>query len=123
MLSRPLRSGYSFRLCAVGFYSHALELSERDYFTPATAYAGAGLPDKAKALFGPTGHGGRDTAEIRNERPPMHRVLGEIALDESRPNDEVREFWSGDSLPDGPADFGEACTFFQCRSPAYDKTP
>jgi tetratricopeptide (TPR) repeat protein len=94
--------------------------AERNYYWAATIYALAGRPDRAKGIMAQRNAGIRDTTRLRNEEPQLHRVLGEIALAEGRPNDAVREFWKGDSVSDGPADGCDACTDFALAR-AYDK--
>jgi tetratricopeptide (TPR) repeat protein/TolB-like protein len=94
--------------------------ADRDYLSVATIYAQAKRPDKAKAILAERLQEVRDTAKLRNEGPLVHRVIGEIDLAESRPADAVREFWKGDSLPDGPVDDCDVCTFSNVAR-AYDK--
>ena len=97
-----------------------IALADRDYFGAATAYARAGRPDKARALLAQRGADVRDTARLREEQPYVHRAMGEIAIAEGHPRDAVREFWKGDSLPDGPVDDCDACTYANVAR-AYDK--
>jgi tetratricopeptide (TPR) repeat protein len=95
-------------------------IADRDYFGVATVYARAGHADRAKAMLVQRTAEVRDTARLRAELPYMHRVLGEIAVAEHRPQDALREFWQGDSLLDGPVDECDACTFANIAR-AYDK--
>ena len=95
-------------------------IADRDYFGVATVYARAGRADRAKAVLAQRDAEVRDTSRLRAERPYLHRVLAEIAIAEHRPQDALREFWKGDSLPDGPADECEACTLANIAR-AYDK--
>jgi tetratricopeptide (TPR) repeat protein len=97
-----------------------LALADRDYLGIATIYAQAARPDKAKAVLAQRAQDVRDTAQLRSQSPLVARVNGEIAIAESRPLDAVRDFWKGDSLPDGPADDCNACTFARLAR-AYDK--
>jgi tetratricopeptide (TPR) repeat protein/TolB-like protein len=99
---------------------NTLAVPDRDYFSAAAVYARAGRADKAKAIMAQRSAEIRDTARLRNETPLVHRVLGEIAIAEGRPLDAIREFWKGDSLPDGPADGCDACTDMSLAR-AYDK--
>jgi eukaryotic-like serine/threonine-protein kinase len=100
----------------------SLRVAERDYIDidVATVYARAGRGDKAKAVMAQRASELRDTALFRAQEPYAHRAMGEIALAEGRPADAVREFWKGDSLPDGPADECDACTYINVAR-AYDK--
>jgi tetratricopeptide (TPR) repeat protein len=52
--------------------------------------------------------------------PQLHQTLGEIAIADGRPKDAIGEFWKGDSLPDGPHDPCDACTWINLAR-AYDK--
>jgi len=95
-------------------------IADRDYFGVATVYARAGRADRAKAVLAQRDAEVRDTVRLRAELPYAHRVLGEVAVAERRPQDALREFWKGDSLPDGPVDECDACTFANIAR-AYDK--
>jgi len=98
-----------------------LPIANRPYFDVATIYARAGRADRAKAVIAQRASEiARDTARLRDEQPYVHRVLGEIAIAEGRPRDAVKEFWKGDSLPDGPVDECDACTYVNLAR-AYDK--
>ncbi|HEY7894885.1 MAG TPA: hypothetical protein VIC24_08305, partial [Gemmatimonadaceae bacterium] len=98
----------------------SLPPAERMYYRAAAIYALAGRPDKAKAIMALRNADIRDTARLRNDEAQVHRVDGEIALAEHRPNDAIREFWQGDSSRDGPADACDACTYFALAR-SYDK--
>jgi tetratricopeptide (TPR) repeat protein len=98
----------------------SIALSDRDYLSVATVYAQAKRPDKARAILAERLQDVRDTAKLRNEIPLVHRVMGEIDLAESHPADAVREFWKGDSLPDGPVNDCDVCTLSSVAR-AYDK--
>ena len=97
-----------------------IPIADRDYFSVASVYARAGHADRAKAVLAQRDAEVRDTVRLRAESPLAHRALGEIAIAERRPQDALREFWKGDSLPDGPVDECDACTFANIAR-AYDK--
>jgi FAD/FMN-containing dehydrogenase len=96
-------------LAATPFMS--LPLSDRNYLDVATVYARAGLGGPAKAMLAQRSGEMRDTATLRSQEPLVHRVLGKIAIAENRARDAIQEFWKGDSLPDGPPDECDACTY------------
>jgi len=98
----------------------AVPLPDRDYFGVATIFARAGRPDRAKGVLAEHDAEVRDTNRLRAELPLAHRALGEIAMAEHRPQDALREFWKGDSVPDGPFDECDACTYINIAR-AYDK--
>ena len=105
-------------LAAAPFAS--IPVADRSYLDVATVFARAGKVDRAKAVLVQRTSELRDTARLRAEAPRVHRVLGEIAIAEGRPRDAVREFWAGDSLPDGPIDGCASCTYINIAR-AYDK--
>jgi tetratricopeptide (TPR) repeat protein len=98
----------------------SIPVADRSYLDVATVFARAGKADRAKAVLAQRTSEMRDTARLRAEVPRVHRVLGEIAIAEGRPKDAVREFWAGDSLPDGPVDGCASCTYINIAR-AYDK--
>jgi tetratricopeptide (TPR) repeat protein len=98
----------------------AMALIDRRYLDVATVYAQAGRPDRAKAVLAQRAAALHDTSLLRQQLPLYHRALGEIDLADGRPRDAVSEFWKGDSLPDGPVDDCDLCTY-QELARAYDK--
>ena len=98
----------------------SLAESDRDYLGVAQVYALAGRADKAKAILAQRGAELHDTARIRSELPIATRVNGQIMVAEGHPNDAIRQFWQGDSLPDGPFDECDLCTLANLGR-AYDK--
>ena len=88
----------------------SLPFERRPYYSSISAYALAGRPDKARALYAELEADIRDSTTFRtNASSGLHTLLGEIALAEKRPLDAVREFWKSDSLPDGPSGDCLAC--------------
>ena len=55
-----------------------------------------------------------------SSRQSLIRILGEIEIAEGRPADAIRDLWKGDSLPDGPLDDCDLCTYALVGR-AYDK--
>jgi tetratricopeptide (TPR) repeat protein len=96
----------------------SLKPADRDYLGVATVYARAGRPAAARRILAQRA-ASIDTARFRAELPLLYRANGEIAIAENRPLDAVREFWKGDSLPDGPYDSCDACTYVNVAR-AYD---
>ncbi len=118
--ARPARAVARLDAALTAMPFSSLPPEERFYYRAATIYAMAGRPDKARAVMAQRNADIRDSARLRNDDAQVHRVDGEIALVEHRPNDAVREFWRGDSARDGPADDCDACTDFALAR-AYDK--
>jgi tetratricopeptide (TPR) repeat protein len=87
-----------------------IDPSNRNYSLVATVFARGGRPDRAKAILAQHAQEIRDPARLRHDEPMIHRALGEIAIAENDPRTAVREFYKGDSLPDGPYDECIACT-------------
>ena len=98
----------------------AISEADRDYLGVAEMYAQAGRADKAKAILAQRTADVRDTAKLRAQSPIASRVLGEIAIAEGHPVDAIRDLWKGDSLPDGPFDGCDLCTY-NLVARAYDK--
>jgi tetratricopeptide (TPR) repeat protein/TolB-like protein len=119
-IDQPVRAVARLDAALAATPLRTLPAADRDYLGLATVYAQAKRPDRAKTLLAQRAQDIRDTAKLRDELPLVHRVMGEIAIAESRPTDAVREFWQGDSLPDGPVDDCDACTYSRVAR-AYDK--
>jgi tetratricopeptide (TPR) repeat protein len=75
--------------------------SDRPYFAVTRAYATAGRPDRARPIVQQMLAIG-DTALLRDRRQTAHRLRGEIALADGRPDIALAEFRQVDMLPDGP---------------------
>jgi tetratricopeptide (TPR) repeat protein len=82
---------------------------ERPYLTLAAAFAVLGRPRQARALLAEYARATSDTAQLRRDGPTLHSVTGEVLLAERRYAEAMREFRSGDSLPDGPANGCQIC--------------
>ena len=94
--------------------------SDRDYLGVAESYALAGRADRAKAILAQRGADVRDTSRLRAELPRLNRVLGEVAGADGHPAEAIQYLWRGDSLPDGPLDDCDMCTYTLVGR-AYDK--
>ena len=94
--------------------------SDRDYLGVAEGYAQAGRADRARTILAQRSGDVRDTSRLRAELPRLNRVLGEVALAEGHPAEATQYLWKGDSLPDGPLDDCDLCTYTLVGR-AYDK--
>jgi hypothetical protein len=79
-----------------------------------------GKPERARQMLAARAREVIDTTLVRSTETYHHLAIGAIALAEGRPRDAVREFWKGDSLPDGPVDGCDVCTLALVAS-AYDR--
>lgn len=86
-----------------------MDVSDRPYFSVATAYARAGRADRARAILADYDREVHDTAVRRSQQPALHTAQAELALAENRAADAIREFRRGDSAPDGPASMCVLC--------------
>jgi tetratricopeptide (TPR) repeat protein len=97
-----------------------LALVDRPYLIAAFALARSGHADKARAMLARYRAEVPDSSLQRLRLPQLHSVLGEIALDEGKPQDALVEFRRADVAFDGgPRDECAGCAWLDVGR-AYD---
>jgi tetratricopeptide (TPR) repeat protein len=86
---------------------------DRPYLDMATAYALAGMPDKARAMIARYESEMTDTSLRRVQQPEFHNTLAELALANNKPLEAIEEFRRADVTYDGaPANDCASCLSF-----------
>jgi tetratricopeptide (TPR) repeat protein len=99
---------------------HQLPMIDRPYLQAAMAYAHAGNPDKARAMFNRYRAEMTDASIARIQVSDVHQALAEIALASGKPQEALEEFRRGDIGADGaPANECNSCLPFNLGR-AYD---